>query len=180
MTCVAEPAHISMWLTLLTLSLPRVINSFSLSPEIYHTVWRIWQWIICSDESWLKNHFSLHLSIIFFSNGWKNLHYELGIERVNFWLILIKKPIILCARSTSRSWSEQSMKRRSGSENMWKVCLFYSHSNKILWLSNSWGVQRFVVFFSWLCFSGADWLCRWTSVTWIVLKSNPDYHILPA
>ena len=34
------------------------------------------------DESCLNNHFSLHLSIIFFLNGWENLHYELGIERV--------------------------------------------------------------------------------------------------
>ena len=39
--------------------------------------------IVCSDESWLNNHFSLHHSIIFFLNGWENLHYELGIERVN-------------------------------------------------------------------------------------------------
>ena len=43
--------------------------------------------------------------------------------------------MILCARSTSRS-REQSTKRRSRSENMWKVCLFYSQNNKIVWLSN--------------------------------------------
>ena len=46
-----------------------------------------------------------------------------------------KKPMILCARSTSRS-REQSTKRRSRSENMWKVCLFYNQYNKISWLSN--------------------------------------------
>ena len=48
---------------------------------------------------------------------------------------IFKKPMILCARSTSRS-REQSKKRRSRSENMRKDCLFYSHNNKILWLSN--------------------------------------------
>ena len=36
----------------------------------------------------------------------------------------------------SRS-SEQSTKRRSRSENMWKVCLFCSQNNKIVWLSNA-------------------------------------------
>ena len=46
-----------------------------------------------------------------------------------------KKPMILCARGTSRS-REQSTKRRSRSENIWKVCLFYSQNNKIVWLSN--------------------------------------------
>ena len=49
--------------------------------------------------------------------------------------IKIKKPMILCARSTSRS-REQSTKRRSCSENMRMVCLFHSQNNKIEWLSN--------------------------------------------
>ena len=30
----------------------------------------------------LNNRFSLHHSIIFFLNGWENLYYELGSERV--------------------------------------------------------------------------------------------------
>ena len=47
----------------------------------------------------------------------------------------IRTPMILCAWSTSRS-REQSTKRRSLSENMWKVCLLYSQNNKIVWLSN--------------------------------------------
>ena len=76
---------------------------------------------------------------------------------VDLWVIKIKRPMILCARNTSRS-REQSKKRRSRSENMRKVCLFYSQNNKILWLSNnadiiiiiilrnSHGVQRFVGF----------------------------------
>ena len=31
----------------------------------------------------MNNSFSLHYSIIFFLNGWENLHYELGVERIN-------------------------------------------------------------------------------------------------
>ena len=46
-----------------------------------------------------------------------------------------KKPMILCACSKPRS-REQSMKLRPSSENVWKVCLFYSQNNKSLWLSN--------------------------------------------
>ena len=37
---------------------------FSLSPEIYHSVWRTWHLIACSDESWLSYQFSLHHSYI--------------------------------------------------------------------------------------------------------------------
>ena len=43
--------------------------------------------------------------------------------------------MILCARCTSRS-REQSTKRRSCSENMWKVSLFFSKNNKVVCLSN--------------------------------------------
>ena len=50
----------------------------------------------------------------------------------DLWVIKIKKPMILCAHSTSRS-SEQSTKRRSRSGSMRKVCLFSSQS---VWLSN--------------------------------------------
>ena len=42
-------------------------------------------------------------------------------------VIKTKKPMVLCKRSTSRS-REQSTKHRSRSENMWKVCLFYSQN----------------------------------------------------
>ena len=65
------------------MSLPRVINfNFlfqSLTRDISYSMENL-----AIDESWLNNHFSLHHSIIFFLNGWENLHYELGIERVNF------------------------------------------------------------------------------------------------
>ena len=47
--------------------------------------------------------------------------------------LILKMSMILCARSTSRS-REQSTKRGSSSENMWKICSFDSHNNKILWL----------------------------------------------
>ena len=51
------------------------------------------------------------------------------------WVIKIKTPTILCARSTWRE-NEQSNKHRSRSENIWNVYLFYSQINKIVWLSN--------------------------------------------
>ena len=51
-------------------------------------------------------------------------------DLVDLWVIKIKKPMILCARSTSRS-REQKTKRRSRSESMRTVCLFYSQNNKI-------------------------------------------------
>ena len=83
------------------------------------------------------------------------------------------EPKILCARSTSRS-SEQSTKCRSHSER----CERFVYSVvKITWLydyqkwrthfsRNSRGAQRFMVFFSWLCFRDADWLGGQTAITW--------------
>ena len=56
-------------------------------------------------------------------------------DLVDLWVIKIKKPMILCARSTSRS-REQNAKRRSRSENKRKACLSYSQNNKIVSLSN--------------------------------------------
>ena len=56
-------------------------------------------------------------------------------DLADLWVIKIKKPMTLCTRSTSRS-SEQSTKHRSRSENKWKLCLFYSQTNQIVWLSN--------------------------------------------
>ena len=93
-------------------------------------------------------------------------------DLVGLWVIKIKKPMILCARSTPRS-REQSTKR---SENTWKVCLFDSQNNKISMIikhgrhffRNSGGAQRIVGFFPWLCYSGADWLGRQTVITWLV------------
>ena len=48
-------------------------------------------------------------------------------DLVDLWVIKIKKPTILCARSTPGSCSE----------NMWKVCLSYRQNNKIVWLLNT-------------------------------------------
>ena len=52
-------------------------------------------------------------------------------DLVELWVTKIKKRIILCARSTSRS-REQSTKGRSRRENMRKVCLFYSQDYKVI------------------------------------------------
>ena len=71
---------------------------------------------------------------------------------VDFWVIKIKKPMILCARNTSIS-SEQNTKFRSRSE---KICLFSSQNNQLLLiikycrhicLRNAPSAQRFVDFF---------------------------------
>ena len=57
-------------------------------------------------------------------------------DLVDLWVIMIKMPMILCARACSMSRSrEQSTKRRSRSKNMQMVCLFYSQNNKIECLS---------------------------------------------
>ena len=99
-------------------------------------------------------------------------HENRSWHNENLWVIKIKKPTILCARSTLRS-REQSTKRRSRSVNMRKVCLFYSRNNKIAWSSNMadtfWEIHEvrkgLWACFSWLCFSDADWL---TLVTWYI------------
>ena len=43
--------------------------------------------------------------------------------------------------------------------------------------SNSRGVQRFVGFFSWLCFLDADWLGRQTPITWYVLVGSLHVNV---
>ena len=57
------------------------------------------------------------------------------------------------------------------------ITRYYQHGRHF-W-RNPRGVQRFVGFFSWLCFSGADWLsiklrsrcyCKKTFVSWILLN----------
>ena len=116
-------------------------------------------------------------------------------DLVDFWVMKVKKkPMILCARSMSRS-REQRTKCRSSSENTWKVCLFYSQNNKVVWLSNmtdtffekfailfprasslprqrGWKFARFAKvcgLFSWLCFWDADWLGEQIPITWIMV-----------
>ena len=44
-------------------------------------------------------------------------HVIVFSDLADLWVIKIRKPVILCARSTSRS-REQSTKRRSRSDNM--------------------------------------------------------------
>ena len=72
---------------------------------------------------------SLLVNLRFFNRGGRGIGFS---DLVDLW---VKTPMILCARSMSRS-SEQTTKRRSRSENMGKVCLFYGQNNKILSLSN--------------------------------------------
>ena len=65
------------------------------------------------------------LSSIFFSSRTLHTHslcHVIGFSYlIDLWVIKIKKPMDLCARTTSRS-REQSTKRISRSENMRKVC----------------------------------------------------------
>ena len=105
----------------------------------------------------------------------------LRVVRFYLWVIKKKKAMILCARSKSRS-SEQSTNRRSLSENMGKVCLFYSQNNRIFWLSNmadiflrnSQVAQRFVDFFFVIALFGR-WLAGQTnSISWLVLYNTTN------
>ena len=103
--------------------------------------------------------------------SWDDLSHSFHVTRfsdlVELWVIKIKMPMILCARSTLRS-CELSTKRRSRGENTRKVCLFYSrikHSRHIF--KETVEVRTGLwVFCSLLCFSGADWLGRQTAITW--------------
>ena len=89
-------------------------------------------------------------------------------ERVDLWVIKIKKPMILCARSTSRSREQSTC---SAAEHA--IRLFILHQTKIkitslydyqTWQTTFLCTRRAKVcgFFSWLCFSCADWLGRQT------------------
>ena len=105
------------------------------------------------------------------------IHVNGFSELIDLWVIKIKKPMILCVCSRSRS-SQQSTKRRSRSKNIPKFCLFYSHNNKIVWLSgiadtfNIWEILEVCkglwAFFLLIVFFGTDWLGRQTPITWIV------------
>ena len=100
---------------------------------------------------------------------------QLPCDLDDLWVIKIKKYMILCAPGTSRS-REQSSKCKSSSENMWKVILFYSQNNTIIWLSN---VTECLVWrcvgclFFLLFFLGADWLGRQTLITWYRVGTHP-------
>ena len=106
---------------------------------------------------------------------WILATFLIGFSDLNdLWVSKIKKPMILCTSSMSR-WCEQSTKHRRSSENMWKVCLCYSQNNKILWLSNTSNTfdgeihavrKSMLAFYSWLCYTGSDWLSRQTPITW--------------
>ena len=78
-------------------------------------------WSVCSFFWWWHFIYANYRVVRFF-------------DFVDFWVINIKEPMNLCARSTSTS-SAQSKKRKSHSENIRKVCLLYTQNNKIVWLS---------------------------------------------
>ena len=90
---------------------------------------------------------------------------------VELWVIKIKSPWFFA--HVVRPDHVNSTKLKSSSENMRKVCLFYSQNNIIVWLSNMADtfLEKFTRYakvhglFSWLHFSGADWLCR-QMITW--------------
>ena len=106
---------------------------------------------------------------------------------VDLWVITIKKAIILYTYGTvCRDWVNRAW---TTDHTTWtcKRFVYSVQNNKIVWLSNmadtfvrsSWGVQRCVGFFSWLCFLDADWLKRQTPVTQIpdsvtAWKTGPD------
>ena len=101
------------------------------------------------------------------------------------WFDLIFPPHWFMGKKAYEPMSEQSKICRSCSENIPKVCLFYGQNNKI-WqthcLRNSWSTQRFLGFFSWLCFSDADWLGRQTPITWWCLneiRKARKTHFMP-
>ena len=93
----------------------------------------------CGDQSMLPGETGLEIKTIktlrngYIKNSWwNNVYHVIFSDLTDLWVV---KPMILCAHSTSRS-CEQSTKCRSRSENVRKVCWFYSQKNKIVWLSN--------------------------------------------
>ena len=78
--------------------------------------------------------FDDRVQYLFYTIMWLKLgkSHVIGFtDVVDLWVTKIKKLMILCARSTSRS-REQRTKRRSRSENVRMAGLFYSQNNKIL------------------------------------------------
>ena len=68
-----------VWLDVLTLSLPRVINF-----KFHRTVWRTWLFVAYSDEIWLYTVLPILTSsrIHFSWKCWENVLFELGSERL--------------------------------------------------------------------------------------------------
>ena len=102
-------------------------------------------------------------------------------DLVDFWVIKIKNPMILCARTTSRS-GEQSTKRRSRSESMPQVCLFYSQNNKSVIIKHGGTrLEKFMryakvygLFLLDCAFWDVDWLSRHAPITWFH-QQKPQY-----
>ena len=88
---------------------------------------------------------------------------------VDLWVIKIKKPMILCAHSTSRS-SEQSMKWKRFFKILVKITRLYDYQTRQTHFGEIHEVRK-GMWVSWLCFSGADWLDRQTVITWTAMSS---------
>ena len=87
----------------------------------------------------------------------KQPYHVIGFsDLIDLWVIKIKKPMILCVRSTS------STKRRSCERfdhSITKITRLYDYQTwQTHFLRSSRGAQRFVGFLPWLCFSDVDWL----------------------
>ena len=82
-------------------------------------------------EQFLRKEKSKEVDVQVGRQGKCHKETRLDFDRVDLWVTKIKKPMIPCARSASRS-REQSTKRSSQSENMRKVCLLYSQNNEIV------------------------------------------------
>ena len=129
----------------------------------------------CGDQSMLPGETGLEIKIIktlrngYIKNSWwNNVYHVIFSDLTDLWVI---KPMILCARSTRSR--EQSTKWRMSEtfvDFIVKRTRLYDYQTWQTCLSrNSGGAQRFVGFFSWLCFSDADWLGRETPITWYMI-----------
>ena len=82
--------------------------------------------LILMNRNRIMNQIELWEPLQYLTNGIKfakRNHVMEVSDLVGLWVIKIKKPMILCARGTSRS-REPSTKRRSSSENLRTACLF--------------------------------------------------------
>ena len=100
----------------------------------------------------------------------------------DLWVIKMKKPVIICARSTPRSREQSTAAGRCEMfvYSIGKVTRFYYYQT---WLINLFEkftrCAKVCALFSWFRFSGADWLRKQTPITWIYwLQSTQSclYH----
>ena len=127
------------------------------------------------DELWnythrSRSHGSLLLCGLANKTSVNTFHVIRFSDLTDLWVIKIKKSMILCARSMSTS-SEQISQREHAKRfffnSISKVTRLYDYQTWPTFLGKFKGAQRFVGFFSWLCFPDADWPGRKTLITWL-------------